>query len=144
MDDYEKYEEDCIKIRNSNADLLNEFEVWLKSSGLTKKTINSHCSNIDFYINEFLLYEGATEAKEGVDEVNMFLGYWFIKKAMWASQTSIKSNATSLKKFYTFMEQKKLIDKEDLNNLKRTIKEGMPEWLDTLGRYDNPSVEDIW
>ena len=94
--------------------------------------------------NEFLLYEGATEAKEGVDEVNMYLGYWFIKKVMWASQTSIKSNATSLKKFYTFMEEKKLVDKEDLNNLKQTIKEDMPEWLDTLGRYDNPSVEDIW
>ena len=63
MDDYEKYEEDCDKIRRSNTDLLNEFESWLKTSGLTSKTINSHRSNIDFYINEFLLYEDATEAK---------------------------------------------------------------------------------
>ena len=73
----------------------------------------------------------------------MFLGYWFIKKAMWASPASIKSNATSLKKFYTFMEEKKLIAIEDLNNLKRTIKEHMPEWLESLERYDDPSI-DIW
>ncbi|NOR81643.1 MAG: recombinase [Methyloprofundus sp.] len=143
MDDYEQYEEDCEKIRDSNADLLNGFEAWLKASGLAPKTITNHRSNIDFYINEFLLYEDATEAKEGVDEVNMFLGYWFIKKAMWASPASIRSNAASLKKFYTFMEEKKLIGTEDLNNLKQTIKEYMPEWLESLERYDDPSI-DIW
>ena len=144
MDDYEKYEEDCKKIRKDNESLLNEFEVWLKSSGLSKKTINNHVSNIDFYINEYLLYEDETEAKDGVHAVGMFLGYWFIKKAMWASQSSIKGNATSLKKFYTFLQEKGLIDKEDLTDLKQTIKEDMPEWLATLDRYDDPSIEDVW
>ncbi len=144
MDDYEKYEEDCKKIRKDNESLLNEFEVWLKSSGLSEKTINNHLSNIDFYVNEYLLYEDATEAKDGVDAVGMFLGYWFIKKAMWASKSSIKGYATSLKKFYAFMHEKGLIDKEDLTDLKQTIKEDMPEWLATLDRYDDPSVEDVW
>nr|WP_320016325.1 phage integrase SAM-like domain-containing protein [uncultured Desulfobacter sp.] len=144
MDDYEKYEEDCKKIRKVNESLLNEFEVWLKSSGLSEKTINNHFSNIDFYVNEYLLYEDATKAKDGVNAVGMFLGYWFIKKAMWASQSSIKGNATSLKKFYTFMHEKGLIDKEDLIDLKQTIKEDMPEWLATLRRYDDPSIEDFW
>ncbi|MCW8799415.1 MAG: phage integrase SAM-like domain-containing protein [Desulfobacter sp.] len=144
MDDYEKYEKDCKKIRKVNESLLNEFGMWLKSSGLSEKTINNHLSNIDFYVNEYLLYEDATKAKDGVDDVDMFLGYWFIKKAMWASQSSIKGNATSLKKFYTFMHEKGLIDKEDLIDLKQTIKENMPEWLATLGRYDDPSIEDVW
>ena len=144
MDDYEKYEEDCKKIRKANERLLNEFEAWLQASGLSGKTISNHLSNIDFYINEFLLYDDATEAKDGAGAVDMFLGYWFIKKAMWASQSSIKSNATSLKKFYTFMHEKGLIDKEDISDLKETIKEKMPEWLATLGRYDDPSVEEVW
>ena len=144
MDDYEKYEEDCKKIRKANERLLNAFEVWLKSSGLSKKTVDNHISNIDFYVNEFLLYEDATEAQDGVDAVGMFLGYWFIKKAMWASQSSIKGNAASLKKFYTFMYEKDLIDKEALADLKQTIKEDMPEWLATVRRYDDPSIEDIW
>jgi len=80
MDDFEKYEKDCQKIRKANDGLLNEFEVWLKSSGISKKTTNQHLSNIDFYINEFLLYEDATESKDGAIEVGMFLGYWSYEK----------------------------------------------------------------
>jgi site-specific recombinase XerD len=144
MDDYERYEKDCKKIRKANEGLLNKFEVWLKASGLSKKTIKSHFRNIDFYLNEYLLYEDAIKAKEGADDVGMFLGYWFIKKAMWASKSSIKSNAASLKKFYTFMHEKGLIEKEELTDLKQTIKEDMPEWLTTLRRYDDPSIEDVW
>ena len=144
MDDYEKYEKDCKKIKKANKGLLKEFEAWLKAAGLSKKTIKNHLDNVDFYLNEYLLYEDAIEAKDGVEDVGMFLGYWFIKKAMWASKSSIKSNATSLKKFYTFMHEKGLIKKEELTGLKQTIKEEMPEWLATLQRYDDPSVEDVW
>ena len=143
MNDYEKYEADCQKIRKANEKLLTDFESWLKSSGLSEKTIRNHLSNIDFYINEYLLYEDAVEAKDGVYSVSMFLGYWFIKKAMWASKSSIKSNATSLKKFYTFLLEKGLIESDDLKELKETIKEEMSEWLSTLERYDDPSIEDL-
>ena len=144
MDDYERYEKECEKVRKANELLLNEFEVGLKLIGLSEKTTNNHLSNIDFYINEYLLYEDAIEAKDGAYSIGMFLGYGFIRKAMWPSQSSIKSNATSLKKFYTFMYEKGLIEKEDLADLKHTIKEEMPEWLATLRRYDDPSIEDVW
>ena len=144
MDDYEKYEQDCKKIREANEGLLDEFEAWLEASGLSEKTIDNHFENIAFYLNEFLLYDDATEAKDGVGDIGMFLGYWFIRKAMWASKSSIKGNATSLKKFYTFMHEKGLIKKEELTNLNQTIKEEMPEWLATLDRYDDPSAEDVW
>jgi hypothetical protein len=30
MDDYEKYEADCQKIRRANQKLLTDFESWLK------------------------------------------------------------------------------------------------------------------
>ena len=73
----------------------------------------------------------------------MFLGYWFIKKAMWASKSSIKANAASLKKFYTFLLEKGLIEKDDLQELKETIKYQMSEWLATLDRYDDPSIDDM-
>ena len=132
MDDYEKYEKDCEKTREDNALLLEEFESWLKKSGLSAKTIKNHSSNIDFYINEYLLYEEVIKPEKGVHSVSMFLGYWFIRKAMWASQSSIKSNATSLKKLYSFILEKGLINIEDLEGLKETIKEQMPEWIATV------------
>ena len=139
MNEYEKYEDDCKKIRTANEKLLVEFETWLKSAGLSENTISKHLSNIDFYINEYLLYEDAIEAKDGIQGVSMFLGYWFIKKAMWASQASIKSNAASLKKFYAFLLEKGLIEQEDLIELEDTIKDEMPEWIEELNRYDDPS-----
>ncbi len=146
-DDFEAYEEACNKIRNSNKKLLAQFEEWLSKKNLAQKTINNHIENIDFYINEFLLYEDVREPEEGVYSVNMFPGYWFIKKAMWASESSIKSNAGSLKMFYTFMWEIGQIEKEDLEELKATIKKNMDEWIATLRRYDDPSItdmEEVW
>lgn len=145
-DDYEKYEKECAKIRKDNAELIDAFADWLQAKGLSEKTVDTHCRNMDFYLNHFLLYEDAIEAAGGMDEVGMFLGDWFIRKAMWSSPSAIKSNAASLKKFYTFMAEKGYIDKEDLDELKEDIREGMPEWLGRMARYDDPNVdfEDVW
>ncbi len=143
MDDYEKYEADCKKIRKTNSKLLRDFEAWLKTAKLKDNTIKNHVENVDFYINEFLLYEDAVEAKDGALEIGMFLGYWFIKKATWSSPAQIKSNAASLKKFYTYLFEKKMIDKQELIDLKAKIKEDMPEWIATVNRYDDPSITDM-
>ena len=132
MDDYEKYKLDCEKTREENSSILDEFEVWLKNSGISDKTVKKHSYNIDFYINEYLLYEDVIKPEKGVYAVSMFLGYWFIRKAMWASPSSIKNNASSLKKFYTFMLEKGLIDNDDLSDLKSTIKNEMPEWIEKV------------
>jgi site-specific recombinase XerD len=142
MEDYEQYEKDCELIREQNKKLLDGFRASLQQSGLAEKTIKNHLQNIDFYINTYLLNYEIKEAKDGVDEISMFLGYWFIKKAMWASQATIRSNAASFKKFYAFMLDEKLISNEDLLDLKTTIKEEMPEWLEEIKSYDD--VDSMW
>ena len=142
-DNYEKYEIECEKIRKGNAKLLDEFKSWLKKVKLADKTIRKHIFNVDFYINDFLLCEAPEKAQDGASRISYFLGFWFIKKTVWASDAQIKSNATSLKKFYTFMFEKGLISKEDLNELKETIKDEMPEWLATMRRYNDPSIDDM-
>jgi len=141
--DYDKYEKECKKMRKSNEKLLDQFEEWLAKKELTQNTINKHLENIDFYINDFLLYEDAYKPEDGVLDANMFLGYWFIRKAMWASEYSIKSNASSLKKFYTFMREIGKVEQEDVEELKIIIKENMPLWLERLRRYDDPDIEDM-
>jgi intergrase/recombinase len=146
-EEYLKYQEECERIRNENKVLLSDFRDWLTKSGLVEKTIEQHVRNIDLYINYFLLYEDPTKAADGIGEIGMFLGYWFIKKALWSSKSQIKQNAASLKKFYTFMHERGLVSAEDLNDLKEKIKEDMLEWLATMERYEDPSIEDpaeIW
>ena len=132
MDNYDKQEEESEIVRESNSKLLDDFESWMKEAGLKDKTISNHSSNIDFYINDFLLYSEVIRPDKGISSVNMFLGFWFIKKAMWSSPASVKSNAASLKKFYSFMREKGLIEKSDLDSLKETIKEEMSKWVMSL------------
>ena len=143
MDEYDKWEVDCKRIKEQNIILLDEFVNWLERTGIKERTIDKHYENVEFYINEFLLYEDATPAKEGSHRIGMFLGFWFIRKAMWANVSAIKQNATSLKKFYQFMLEKGEIDDEDFNELKQTIKEDMPKWLGKMERYDDPDIEDM-
>ncbi len=133
----DSFEESCEINKVQNDKLIREFESWLKSSGLKEKTIKNHCSNIDFFINDYLLYSQELEPQDGINDVSMFLGFWFIKKAMWSSPASVRSNASSLKKFYTFMLEKGLIDKDELDELKETIKVEMPEWLEGSSSYWN-------
>lgn len=122
--------------------ILSRFEQWLSGKGLSKKTIRDHIGNVEFYINDFLLYEEPVlQAKDGYGNIDLFLGHWFIRKAMWASQSSIRNNASSLKKFYTFMHESKEIDKDCLEEVFDTIKTEMPEWLATLKKFDDPDED---
>ncbi|HEN20962.1 MAG TPA: recombinase [Desulfobacteraceae bacterium] len=143
MKPYEQYEKECKEIRKENEALLSAFEIWLSSKNLTEETIDRHWSNVDFYINEFLLYEDSIKAADGISEIGLFLGYWFIKKTMWANKAAIKQNAASLKKFYQFLNEDGKISKEALQGMKDEIKEDMPEWLATMERYDDPDIEDM-
>ena len=126
---------------------MDDFAEWLGERNLAPKTIDRHLFNVEFYINEFLLYEEAMDAADGIDEIGYFLGFWFIKKAMWASKSQINNNATSLKKFYQFMLEKGKVSQESYEELKETIKEEKKEWLDTMERYDDPDIEgmeEVW
>lgn len=145
--DYEKYEKECNRIRKENEIIISNFKNWLSIQNLSLKAIDKHTSNVDFYVNDFLLYEEAVEAKNGFGEIGMFLGYWFIKKAMWANKTAIRENAASLKKFYRYLFEEDKVSEEDFSALKESIKEDMPEWLATIDKYDDPDIEnmeDVW
>jgi len=138
-DDYNQWEADCKKIRKDNKILLNKFQMWLNENGLKEKTIRNHVGNVDFYINDFLLYSDSFEAKDGynVNLINEFLGDWFIRKTSWASVAEIKSNAASFKKFYTFLLERGDIKKDNLDELKQEIKEEMPYWIKNMKRVGN-------
>lgn len=134
----DNWEEEVEKQRKRNDKLIEEFYDSLVSKGLTKKTIDKHTSNTDFYINHFLLNYDVLSAEEGVNEVSSFLGDFFIRKCMWSTKNSIKENAASIKKFYQFMLETNRITKKDNNMLKKEIKENMSRYLETVEKYNNP------
>jgi hypothetical protein len=142
MDEHDDFEAEIEKIQKENKVLLQKFAAWLKLAGLAEPTIARHVSNIDFYINEFLVYEEPQWPEDGLIRIGYFLGYWFIKKAMWSSVAAIKANAASLKKFYAFMLEEDMIEKEEFEDLKKTIREEMPEWTATMRRYEDDSIKD--
>ena len=137
------YEQMVERNREDNERYLASFETSLVSSGLSRKTVNKHLSNVEFYLNDYLNYRDAATMQEGVHRVGGFLGDWFIRKCMWASKTSIRENAASLKKFYKIMAYKGLVSMDDYRALSDEVKQDMPEWLHTLEQWDDPN-SDYW
>lgn len=58
------------------------------------------------------------------------------KQILQTAISSIKANASSIKKIYKCMYELNHIDKESYNHLCLIIKENMNDWIDELKRYD--------
>ena len=56
---------------------------------------------------------------------------------MWSTATSIKSTASSIKKFYKCMNELNYVSKEDYKYLCDTIKNRMNDWIDEVNEYNN-------
>ena len=100
--DYDQYLEECKKIKERNYLLLDLFKDDLIQSGLKDKTISRHLSNVEFYINEFLLYRDAYPMEEGLNMLDDYLGDFYIRKCLWSTPGNIKSTAASIKKFFEY------------------------------------------
>jgi len=124
------------EIEKANKKHLEAFEKSLRDNGLSKKTIDNHVSNVDFYINGYLCDRLEKDVTCGCYEVDGFLGDWFIRKALWSSCAHIKGNAASLKKFYAFMLENGAVEQKDYDALCCTIKEEMPAWLEAMERFE--------
>ena len=83
--DYEQYIKACQTIQKTNNLLLQLFEEDLVKSGLKEKTIRRHLSNVDFFLNEFLIRAGALPMEEGISMLDEYLGNFFIRKCMWST-----------------------------------------------------------
>lgn len=140
MFDYEAYEKECEAIMAQNKELLEIFKKDLTEAGLSAKTINTHLSNVDFYINEYLLLEDANPMENGVSMLDMFLGDYFIRKCMWSTPGNIKTTAASIKKFYKCMLNHNKISKEDYAFLCDEIKNGMEDWQAECALYNDPDA----
>lgn len=140
---YEFDDEAIERQRMDNQKLLEAFRNYLKEKNLSDKTVAKHTSNIDFFINEFLVYEEIIPPEKGIEEINYFLGSWFIRKALWASVPQIKAMITGFKHFYTFLALQGSISDEELREMKQEIKECKSTWFEEMQEYDD-AASDYW
>jgi site-specific recombinase XerD len=135
--DYDEYDRECEKIIADNQAVLEGFADWLIAKGLVEKTIQNHIDNIDFYINVFLLHEELLKPGEGVSRTGLFFGYFFIRKALWSSVATMRQNAASMKKFYSYLNSIGLVSDDDLQDMKDEIKGDLPKYLADMEAYDS-------
>ena len=126
------------KNEDTNYEYLILFQEDLENAGLKQKTIYNHLSNADLFINEFLNYHMDATMEEGVTMLGDFLGDFFIRKCMWSTPATVKTTATSLKKFYKCMAEHGKIEKKDYDYVCRDIKESMAYWQECCAEYNNP------
>lgn len=136
---YDDNDKMCESIRLSNSKYLDIFEHTLLEAGLKDHTIKRHLSNIDFYINDFLLYAEPLTMEHGIEKIDLFLGNFFIRKCMWSTPGTIKSTAASIKKFYKCMADHEIIKKTDYEFLCNEIKNKMEIWQDDCALYNDPN-----
>ena len=135
---YDDYSKACDKIRAKNSEYLNLFEQALVDDGLKDSTIKRHLSTIDFYINDFLLYEEPLTMDYGIGKIDSFLGDFFIRKCMWSTPGNIKSTAASIKRFYKCMMDCGIVKKSNYEFLCSEIKDGMETWQADCAIYNDP------
>ena len=136
--DYDNYQIACNEIRAKNNEYLDLFEEALITDGLKSSTIKRHLSNVDFYINEFLLYNEPLTMDYGTARIDSFLGEFFIRKCMWSTPGNIKSTAASIKKFYKCMMDQGIVKKEAYEFLCSEIRDGMETWQSDCVKYNDP------
>lgn len=141
--DGRRHERAVDRLLEENAGLVTDFRAWLAEQGLKPKTIRRHARNVEFYVDAYLAETELVPARAGAEYVVPYLGDWFLREAMGASEASIRQNVASFKKFYAFLETRGLVSADDVQNLKDTVKEGMPEWLAALERFDGLGIDDL-
>ena len=142
MNEFEAYEASCRKQKAVNQEFLNLFLADLDAKGLSEKTIRSHISNVDLYLNEYLLRSEIIPMEQGCSFGNIddFIGYFFIRKCTWSTPATVKSTAASLKKFYKCMLEHGKITPEDYNEVTETIKDCMEDWQADCANFNDDSM----
>lgn len=122
-------------VEKYNAPAIELFKKSLQK--FTKKTIRNHVSNVTFFLNDYNTYYEFVTYEDAWENIDGFLGDFFIRKCMWSTPATVKSTAASIKKFYKCLYEHQLFPKENYDMLCFTIKTQMEDWQDECASYNN-------
>ena len=104
--------------------------------GLSERTIRRHKSNVDSYINGFVILYDIHPMEDDLHMLSEYLGDFFIRKDLSSTPATIKTASSSIKKFYQYMLEHGKIKKEDYNNLCWVIKDEMELWQEECAAFN--------
>ena len=130
-----EYEKQCAFQQEKNEEYLKIFKKELEKAKTAKRSIANHLTNVDFYINNYLLRFEPLPMNEGCKSIDDFLGYFYIYKCIWSNPTHIKITAISIKKFYKCMFKHGFVSLEEYQCLCDTIDNNMDNWVKECSKY---------
>lgn len=122
--------EEIIQKLKLDAELyLRAFEQYLnKQTTLKEKTIRNHVSNASLFVIDYLVNREGEDVIQGITSLGMFFTYFYIRKCMWSTPSNIKTTAASIKRFYKYLYEVNVIQKDDYQLLCNIIKSDMESW----------------
>jgi len=126
---------ECIKEDNSEEEyekqwkrskiIFDHFYEYLKNKGLKESTASRRTEMVAFFVMDYLfVYDDAMSVLEvSGDTIRTFLGNWYIRKFMNPSMPNIKSYLKSISDFFTFLNEKGFISKEELSEIKEVCRD---------------------
>lgn len=121
-----------------NNTLLDMFAEDLRSHKLSDKLIDDHLFNAHTYINLFLFTgpESPYTIEQGVDRLDEYFGYFFIRKCMWSNERNLSENVESVRLFYKSMSEHGVIEAEAYGRVESTIRERMEDWATDMQAWN--------
>ena len=105
--------------------IFDHFYEYLKNKGLKESTAYKQTERVVFFVMDYLfVYDDAMSILEiSGDTIRIFLGNWYIRKFWDPPLPGIKSYLKSISDFFTFLNEKGFISKEELSEIKDVCKD---------------------
>jgi hypothetical protein len=138
--DYDDYDDEddyyLDDLPEENHEYITLFRNDLTASNLSLRTIDHHLENIDLFLNEYLWGWEEAHMAEGTARIDAFFMGFYIDQWFWASPTSVRQTAASIKKFYRSMLNHRKISEKEYQQVEKTIQNRKEEWVKELRRKD--------
>ena len=116
----------------------NERDITLIDYLDFSKKMKTQIMNTYFSFKKILKMQLKTSTIIYLMQICSLVTFQVIRKCMWSTPSTVKTTATSLKKFYKSMAEHGKIEKKDYDYVCHDIKESMAYWQECCAEYNNP------
>ncbi len=126
-----------------NQRFLREYRTWLENKGLSAATVRGHADNASLYIEVFLEGEELRmEDGADMDWLDKFFSEFYIRDSAESTPSRLRTVTVGIRKFYQCMLERGHITPEEYEEVRDTLRDHLPKWLDECGKYNRRLFRD--